>query len=115
MSSVEAPTTSVAVVSKDVCLLCDKPFCGKQKCIRCCVCELRFHWNCLKSNISECNGDAATGKLSFTCDSCVIANNRALIQIRHYPLDGDSDSLSEQLKAVRLNGVCTMEMLKSPS
>ncbi|PNF33116.1 hypothetical protein B7P43_G15514 [Cryptotermes secundus] len=111
------------MASKDVCLLCDKPFYGKQKCIRCCVCELRFHCNCLKTNISECNVDAATGKSSFTCDNCVIGKEQSLVKNNTNKISsglecsastvGDNDSLSRQLEAVRLDGECTMEMVKS--
>jgi hypothetical protein len=118
------PATSVAMASKDVCLICDKPFYGKQKCIRCCVCELRYHCNCLKTNVSECNVDASTGKSSFMCDSCVIGSDRALVinntkkalstgMDRPVSPVSDKDFLNGQLEAVRLNGVCTMEMVKS--
>jgi hypothetical protein len=78
--SVYGPTTSVVMASKDVCFLCDIPFYGKQKCIRCSVCELRFHCNCLKTNVSECNVDATTGKSSFMCDNCVIGKEQAIVK-----------------------------------
>ncbi|PNF34168.1 hypothetical protein B7P43_G18098 [Cryptotermes secundus] len=109
--------------SKNLCLLCDKPFYGKQKCIRCCVCELRFHCNYLKTNISECDVDTATSKSSFTCDNCVIGKEQSLVKYNTNMISSgmecsaspaeDNGSLSRQLEAVRLNGECTMQMEKS--
>jgi hypothetical protein len=58
------------------------------------------------------------------CDSCVIGSDRSLVinntkKALFTGLDcsvspvSDKDSLNGQLEAVRLNGVCTKEMVKS--
>lgn len=119
MSSAYGPVTSVVMASKDMCLHCDKPFYGKQKCVRCCKCELRFHCSCLKTNLSECNVDAATSKSSFTCDSCEAVKKESRVKksasetlssgmICSASPVGDGDSLRGQLEAVCLKGECAM-------
>jgi hypothetical protein len=78
----------------------------------------------VKTNISECNVDPATGKSSFTCDNCVIGKEQSLVKSNTDKILSsgtdcsaspvtDNDSLNRQLEAVCLTGVCTMGMVKS--
>jgi hypothetical protein len=72
---------------------------------------------------------ASTGKSSYTCDSCKRRTGDATNEHSFYksnqnealstetectaPSIGDKDSLSVRLEAVRLNDICTMELVKS--
>jgi hypothetical protein len=60
----------LGMASKDPCEVCEKPFYGKQKFIRCSKCDLRFHCNCLQTGVTETNVNASTGKSTYKCDSC---------------------------------------------
>jgi hypothetical protein len=52
----------LGMASKDLCPVCKKPFYGKQKFIRCGVCDSRFHCNCLQAGVTEACVSASTGK-----------------------------------------------------
>ena len=117
------------MASKEHCLLCDKPFYGKQKSIRCGVCDSRFHFNCVPNCSPEPSVSATTGKSSYKCANCIkqtgdaanehsfcISNQKDAITtdlLCSSSCNGDNDSLSVQLETLRTNGICTMEMVQS--
>src|SRR5215470_15618361 len=57
--------------SKELCTVCEKPFYGKQKTIRCGVCDLRFHCSC----VQICDSDQvflnSSGNSTFKCVACI--------------------------------------------
>jgi hypothetical protein len=117
------------MASKDLCVVCEKPFYGKQNFIRCGECDSRFHCNCLQTGVSETNVSASTGTSAYKCENCkklardttneyfVGNNNRKEVLSAEIECTasriGDTDSLSVQLEAVRANGMYTMEMVWS--
>jgi hypothetical protein len=117
------------MASKDLCAVCEKPFYGKQKFIRCGECDSCFHCNCLQSDVSESNVIASTGKSAYKCENCKkqasdstneqsvnISNQKEVLSEEAECIvlyAGDTDSLSLQLEAIRANGICTMEMVQS--
>ncbi|PNF19828.1 hypothetical protein B7P43_G12505 [Cryptotermes secundus] len=117
------------MASKEHCLLCDKPFYGKQKTIRCGVCDSRFHVNCVPNCSPEPSVSATTGKSSYKCANCIKQTGDAADEhsfcnsnqkdafttdlLCSASCNGDKDSLSVQLEALRTNGICTMEMVHS--
>ncbi|PNF33865.1 hypothetical protein B7P43_G07227 [Cryptotermes secundus] len=58
------------VASRDACPLCDKPFYGKQKFIRCGVCEVRSHCACLQLGETEQATLIAEGESVYKCNAC---------------------------------------------
>jgi hypothetical protein len=60
-------------VSKNSCSICEKPFYGKQKGVRCGSCEIRLHFACLKIDdtrlailaASACHHTGVKAGLSF--------------------------------------------------
>jgi hypothetical protein len=56
--------------SKGVCTVCDKPFHGRQKIIRCGGCDSRFHCVCLKISDTEFAFYTASGKSTYQCSAC---------------------------------------------
>jgi DNA-directed RNA polymerase subunit RPC12/RpoP len=58
------------MASKDLCAVCEKPFYGKQKFIRCGECDSRFHCNCLQTGVLETIVSAFTGKSAYKCENC---------------------------------------------
>jgi hypothetical protein len=56
--------------SKELCLICAKPFYGKQKTTRCGGCELHFHSACLQISDTEQVFYTSTGKSTFQCEAC---------------------------------------------
>jgi hypothetical protein len=58
------------VASWDACPLCDEPFYGKQKCVRCGACETRIHCVCLQRGEAEQAAITATGESVYKCDAC---------------------------------------------
>ena len=126
--------------SKDVCRICNKAFHGKQKSLKCCgPCATRFHLSCLQFNDAEYTYYMDSGVLTYKCAECVkllrvqrnddtpvktrsasasdaprkvVSPERSLV----LPPVFDSDkfeALSVQVETVRLNGVCTMDLIKS--
>ncbi|PNF33451.1 hypothetical protein B7P43_G03353 [Cryptotermes secundus] len=121
------------MASKDHCRLCEKPFYGKQKSIRCGERDSRFHCKFLPNCVPEPSVSATTvqttGKSAYKCDSCIkltgdAANEHSLCKSNQKEAISaemqctpscirDKDSLSVQLETLRTNGVCTMEMVQS--
>jgi hypothetical protein len=117
------------MASKDFCAVCEKPFYGKQKFIRCGQYDSLFPCNCLQTGVSEINVSVSTGKFSFKCENCkklasdtphehsVDNSNRKEVLSAESECvvsrTGDTDSLNLQLEAIRANGICTMEMVRS--
>jgi hypothetical protein len=56
--------------NKDLCSVCRKPFCGKQKVIRCGSCDIQFHCHHLKISGTEIAIYTASGRLSYKCEDC---------------------------------------------
>jgi hypothetical protein len=65
----------LGTASKDQCEVCEKPFYGKQKFIRCGECDLRFHCNCLQTGVTETSVSVSTGKSTYKCDDDDNNNN----------------------------------------
>jgi hypothetical protein len=118
------------VASRDACPICDKPFYGKQKFVRCDTCELRFHCTCLHHGELDQATASATGKSVFTCDSCSNSlgpgNDKTPVeslQLQHPSSEGALScssshseyvsSVSSQLEAVRVNGQGTIELIQT--
>jgi hypothetical protein len=115
------------MASKCLCAVCEKPFDSKQNLIWCGKCDPRFHSNFLQTGVTETNVSASTGKCAHECDSCKkltgdTANEHSIAtcsQIEALSTEtgctassiGDNDSLSLQLEAECVNGVCTTEMV----
>jgi hypothetical protein len=58
------------VASRDACPLCDMPFYGKQKFVRCGACETRIHCVSLQLGEAEQAAITATGESVYKCDAC---------------------------------------------
>jgi hypothetical protein len=115
------------MASKDLCVVCVKPFYGKQKFLLCYECDVRSHCSCLQADVTELNGSASTGKSTYRCDSCKKLKTDAAKDHSNTMSDlpgglsthgsptnsGDYNSLNVQLQAIRANGICTMEMVRS--
>jgi hypothetical protein len=117
------------VSSISLCAVYEKPYYGKLNFLPCGVCDARFHSNCLQTGVSETNVSASEGKSAYKCDSCiklmVDTANEHFIAKRNQgealstesectaSRIGDNDSLCVQLEAVCVNGICTMEIVKS--
>jgi hypothetical protein len=121
------------VASRDACPLCDKPFCGKQKFVRCGACEVRIHCVCLQLQEAEQATVTATGEYVYKCNaraksSGSSSNDKARAKspesLSHHeggtscalPNEEASSliiSVSAQLEAVRLNGQCTIQPVES--
>ncbi|PNF33519.1 hypothetical protein B7P43_G17640, partial [Cryptotermes secundus] len=111
------------------CRLCEKPFYGKQKSIRCGACDSRFHCNCVLNCSPEPSVSATTGKSSYKCDTCNKLTGGAANELSFCNKNqkeaitaalqctasciGDKDSLSVQLETLRTNTICTVEMVQS--
>jgi hypothetical protein len=126
--------------SKDVCLLCSKAFYGKQKFLRCFGrCVSRFHLNCLQFNETEYAYYTDSGASTYKCAACVktlpperyddtavklrssstsdhpkkiVSPDRAFVLPPVFDTD-KYEALSVQLETGRLNGVCTIDLIKT--
>ncbi|PNF41597.1 hypothetical protein B7P43_G11564 [Cryptotermes secundus] len=58
------------MASRDAFPLCDKPFYGKEKFIRCGVCEVRSHCACLQLGEAEQATLTAEGESVYKCNAC---------------------------------------------
>jgi hypothetical protein len=117
------------MASKEQCSVCEKPFYGKQKSIRCGECDMRFHCSCVQPDALEFNVSATSGKCAYVCNSrkaltpdstngLVNASSNHLerlpTEVHHPdPCIEARDSFSAQLKAVRFNDICTLELVQS--
>jgi hypothetical protein len=117
------------VASRDACPLCDKPFYGKQKFVRCGACEIRFHCVCLQLEEAEQAAITATGESVFKCNACAKASGSNSIDkapaksLESLSYEGATScassneedspliSVSNQLQAIRRNGKCTIELV----
>jgi hypothetical protein len=116
----------LGMASKDMCIICEKPFYGKQKSIHCGECDMRFHCTCMQSCVPEANMISSVGKSTYKCDSCKkllgdAANEHSLSSGKKKDAlstesqctascRGDKDSLIVQLEAVHANGISTKEV-----
>jgi hypothetical protein len=116
--------------SRDTCPLCDMPFFGKQKFIRCGACEIRFHCVCLQLGEAEQATLTATGESAYNCDACSKASGSNSIDKAHVkspeslsyegavscasPNEEASPLISvcNQLQAIRRNAQCTIELVE---
>ncbi|XP_033608317.1 uncharacterized protein LOC117282512 [Cryptotermes secundus] len=120
------------VASRDACPLCDKPFYGKQKFIRCGVCEVRSHCACLQLGEAEKATLTAEGESVYKCNAC--ANSSGIdMDPTNSPGSPSNEganegatscassnrevspliSVSNQLEAIRHNGQCTVQLIES--
>jgi phosphotransferase system IIB component len=126
--------------SKDICSICNKAFPGKQKFIKCCgSCATRFRLSCLQISDAEYAYYMDSGVSTFKCAECfkllrvqcnddtpvkthsasasdvprkVVSPERSLVLPPVFESD-KFEALSVQVETVRLNGVCTMYLIKS--
>jgi hypothetical protein len=119
------------VTSWDTCPLCDNPFYGKQKLVRCGAYEVRIHCVCLQLGEAEQAAISATGESVYRCDVCakslgssssVKAPSKSLESLHHHGATSCASSneeafslipVSTQLEAVRNNGQCTIDLVQS--
>jgi hypothetical protein len=120
------------VASRDACPLCDKPFYGKQKYIRCGVCEIRVHCVCLQLGDDEMATVTATGESTYKCNKCAkelepsdddktpakspesqCNHEGAMSSASSHEEASSLISVSSKLEAIRLNGKCTIELVES--
>jgi hypothetical protein len=121
------------VASWDACPLCDKPFCGKHKFVRCDACEIQIHCVCLQLGEVEQATVTETGESVYKCNACAkslgsSSNDKALPKsmesLSHHegatsctsPNEEASSliiSVSTQFEAVRHNGQCTIQLVES--
>jgi hypothetical protein len=66
------------VASQDTCPLCDKPFYGKQKFIRCSACDIHVHSMCLQLGEAELASLTATGENLYKCSVCKALGSRSM-------------------------------------
>jgi hypothetical protein len=119
------------VASRDACPLCDKPFYGKQKFVRCGACETRINSVCLHLGEAEQAAISATGESVYKCDACAksmgcTSNYKAPAKspeyLRHNGATSYASSneeipllisVSTQLEAIRNHGQCIIEFIQS--
>jgi hypothetical protein len=69
---VQVQRAGTMAASKVCCKVCNKPFYGKEKYIRCCgPCVPRFHISCLKLSETEYSFFTSQGESTFKCAGCV--------------------------------------------
>ena len=56
--------------SNELCSVCEKPFCGKQKRVRCGICDLHLRCSCVEISESGQVFFTSTGKSSCKCVAC---------------------------------------------
>jgi hypothetical protein len=66
------------VAGEDACPLCDKPFYGKQKCIRCSACDIRMHCVCLQLGEAELASLTMMGDTLYKCTACKALGSRSM-------------------------------------
>jgi hypothetical protein len=104
------------MASKDLCMVCGKPFYGKQKSIWCGESDALFHCNCIQTGVTDITVSTSTGKSTYKCDSCKQFMGDSAVE--HSVIKGDqkggsskvsecsdlrtdgNDSLSAQLEAI---------------
>jgi hypothetical protein len=118
------------VASRDACHICDKPFYGKQKFVRCVTCDLRFHGTCIQRKEADQATATASSKSVFTCDSCTNSvgpcNDKTPIescQLQSSSSEGAlswpspnseyAQSVNSQLAAIRINGQGTFKLVQT--
>jgi hypothetical protein len=118
--------------SKEVCTVCDKPFHGRQKIIRCGGCDSRFRCVCLKISDTEFSFYTASGKSSYQCSACTKLQKVSAVKMQRSLFASDAnkkihsperqlilptlrtkEALSVQIEAVRVSGEDTMEMAEN--
>ncbi|PNF20345.1 hypothetical protein B7P43_G12886 [Cryptotermes secundus] len=120
------------VACRDACPICDKPFYGKQKFIRCGVCEVRSHCACLQLGEAEQATLTAEGESIYKYNAC--ANSSGIdMDPTNSPGSPSNEGANEgatscassnqeasplifvsnQLEAIRHNGQCIVQLIES--